>query len=89
MSGIQMSENTRMTSDERKVIQTTNSTTFYGEMVRSPMTDKLLLCLLETIQELKEEVTELKKINQNTSRMLQEIMTTTYMQGTAVKVHTC
>ncbi len=76
---------TQITNEERTRIQT-QSTVYHNETVHDPMTQKLLLCLLETVQGLSEEVKSLRKTNEEMQKILKSIVTQT-MVDSYVKVH--
>lgn len=50
---------TELTSEEHKVI-TTQNTQQYNETVRDPLSEKLLLAILEALQDIKQEVQHLR-----------------------------
>jgi hypothetical protein len=71
---------TQLTNDERTRIQT-QSTVFYHEIAQDPMTQKLLLCLLETVQGLSEEVKSLRKTNEEMRQTLSSIVSSKIYNG--------
>ena len=82
MSGIRMK--TELTHGERKAIQSCH--TVYppdtgSTVVHEKMDTKLLLCILETLQDIKEELATLRASNTQMKHMLQNVMT-----GSSIKV---
>ena len=88
-----MNQNTQITPEERSDI--TGKRVHTGEnVVTTPTTDKLLLCLLETVQDLlttvqdlKKEVAALRASNDTSKDLLHSIITPYTFHGSAVKVH--
>lgn len=81
-----------MTPEERSDIagKVVNS----EKMISAPTTDKLLLCLLETVQDLlttvkdlKQEVATLRASNDTTQNLLSSMITTSHGMGYCLKVH--
>lgn len=79
-------DQTTLTAEERKKIQG-RSTEFYNETVNDAVTHKLLLCLLETVQDLTGEVKSLRKetaslrsSHERTERILNAVLTQNYAQ---------
>ena len=67
------SPDTQLTPEERKLIRTQN-TDYHNETVKDPLSQKLLLCLLESVQELTEEVKTLRKQNEMMTNILQAVV---------------
>ncbi len=87
-----MNQNTQITPEERSDI--TGKVVRSGKMVSAPTTDKLLLCLLETVQDLlttvqdlKKEVAALRASNDTSKDLLHSIITPYTFHGSAMKVH--
>jgi hypothetical protein len=86
-----MSQDTQITPEERSDI--TGKVVRSGKMISAPTTDKLLLCLLETVQDLlttvkdlKQEVSTLRASNETIKEILYSLITTSF-HGSAMKVH--
>lgn len=71
---------TEVSNEERKVI-TTQDTQQYNQTVRDPLSEKLLLCILETLQDIKQEITQLRQSNEQMRHRFESILA-----GTSVKV---
>jgi hypothetical protein len=74
MSGIQMK--TELTDNEKKAIQ--QQATLYPEHTgrivhHDQMNPKLLLCILETLQDMKQEIATLRKSNQDMKEILTKV----------------
>ena len=76
------SPNTTISDEERKKIQT-QSTDYKNQTTHDPITQKLLLCLLESVHHLTEEVKNLRRqnesmrqTNESMRQTLQSIVTT-------------
>ncbi len=83
------SPDTKLTGQERTMIQT-QSTEYHNETVKDPLTQKLLLCLLETVQDLTAEVKQLRKSHEQTQDILQKVLSMDYGNYCiAVKQWTC
>ena len=67
------SPDTQLTPEERKLIRTQN-TDYHNETVKDPLSQKLLLCLLESVQDLTEEVKTLRKQNETMKNILESIV---------------
>ncbi len=80
---------TSISSDERTMIQNSMYGRTYSDVNRNPMSEKLLLCLLETLQDLTEEVKALRKevaevrsTNQQMSHLLSSISVIPFSNNT-------
>ena len=62
---------TSLSEDEIKQIRTEN--TLSKHMERPHMSEKLLLCLLETMQEMKQEIKELRATNQRMELLVNQM----------------
>ncbi len=63
-----------VTDNEKQYLSVDNA----HQVFKSPdtvMTDKLLYCLLETMKEMKEEITQLRKSNQHLEKILNSVLT--------------
>ncbi len=82
---------TKLTSDELNRIQNRNTDQF-NQTIHDPLAQKLLLCLLESVKELTEEIKALRKQNEEMQKTLQSLTTdycvnyTTNEKVLAVKV---
>ena len=81
------SDQTTLTAEERRKIQG-RSTDYYNETIHDPMTHKILLCLLETVKELKDEVKTLRSSNQAMEGILKGLLGRTVYTGDPA-IRTC
>ena len=67
---------TEITENERKAIHSAES--LYppqtGSILKDPLDTKLLLCILETLQDLKQELTQLRQSNEQMRYMINGIV---------------
>ncbi len=90
------SQKTEFTENERKALSLYFTGTLYPAMtglsvVRENMDTKLLLCMLETLQEMKQEIVALRKNNEQMRQTMESIVSEQISYGVtkkAVTVHT-
>ena len=87
------SQKTELTENERKALSHYFNGTLYAghTVVRENMDTKLLLCMLETLQEMKQEIAALRKNNEQMRQTIESIVSEQISYGItkkAVTVHT-